>query len=404
MAKASRVIAPHVRAQLFHIWRRNRVLGRTGGGGPLIDMNFATSTYSGGTLGNLLTVSRALAAYGQSSAGVLTSFATDVPRVTDQGLLIEETRTNLALQSQTFGTSWTMTSGALTADTTAAPDGTTTADTYTAGGTSTQHSMQPSASISFTNGTTYTASIYAKFGSAQFAQITMGAAAFAGSGYANFDLVNGTVTATGGTLVGATISALANGWYRLTFTATATSTSSTVVVFAQVAAGNSARLAASPANGTTIWWGAQLEAGSFASSYIPTTTVSVARPADVITPAGAMATLLAGSAWTAIARKLTAPTALATILGRGANVGFGYTSTPGARSTDGTTALNATGLIDADITAALAISASGRSLVYRGGTAATDSVDVTSASLWSRVGSHTSGDFFNDYLMRLAFY
>lgn len=61
--------------------------------GPLLDMNFAEGQYFGRALSDL-TVSRASSGYAGNSAGVWTSFANNVPRITDLGLLIEEGRTN----------------------------------------------------------------------------------------------------------------------------------------------------------------------------------------------------------------------------------------------------------------------------------------------------------------------
>lgn len=75
------------------------------------DLNFSSGIYwasGGGSLGNLLSTTRASIGYSRISDGTLVSFAANVPRITDLGLLVEEARTNVALYSRDLTNSvWT---------------------------------------------------------------------------------------------------------------------------------------------------------------------------------------------------------------------------------------------------------------------------------------------------------
>lgn len=72
-------------------------------GAPL-ELNFATGQYNGvsGSPGTFLTTVRATPAlaYASDASGTFIGFAANVPRITNQGLLVEESRINLFLNSQ----------------------------------------------------------------------------------------------------------------------------------------------------------------------------------------------------------------------------------------------------------------------------------------------------------------
>ena len=189
-----------------------------------------------------------------------------------RGLLIEEQRTNLLTYSEQFdNAAWTKTRSNVTANAAAAPDGTVTADKLVEDSTASDTHYIDVSGVSFTSGTSYTFSIYAKAGERSAIRIQGSLSRYAPD--ATFDLSTGTVTSGSGS-----ISSSGNGWYRCSVTATATSTgTSGINIFL-----------ASPGiiytgNGTSglFIWGAQLEAGSFATSYIPTVASTVTRSADV---------------------------------------------------------------------------------------------------------------------------
>jgi hypothetical protein len=87
--------------------------------------------------------------------------------------------------------------------------------------------------------------------------------------YAQFDLNTGTVdSVTSG--YSATIKDAGNGWYRCTLT---TPPSTTIINIVLVSANGGAN--------STYVWGAQIEASAYPTSYIPTTSTSVTRVADI---------------------------------------------------------------------------------------------------------------------------
>jgi hypothetical protein len=265
-----------------------------------IDLDFVNGRYWGGQLTDLTTFSRSSTGYAQDSSGVLTNFGSGVPRITDLGYFIEDGRTNFCTRSQELdNATWTKTAVSVSPDTTSAPDGTTTADTLTANGTVGAQYILASATISFTSGTTYTWSIYVKASSHQWVQLTLGAAAFSGLGYANFDLTNGVAGNTGGTVTGSGIAPLGNGWYRIWLSAPATATTSASALLYMVGSGIASRATAATSSGSVIIWGAQVEAGTVAipTSYVPTTTAASQRNGDVLLANGLLATILKSSGY-----------------------------------------------------------------------------------------------------------
>ena len=263
---------------------------------PSLDLNFANSkSLVDATTGqNLVTFTRASSGTYVGSDGVIRTATTDAPRFDHNpatgeslGLLVEESRTNLLLQSNQFDTTWTNSQSSETAAAGTAPDGTNTAwelrDTVDA--VTTSHVIQQT--IAFTSGLTYTASMWAKAGTLPAVDslgIIFPSSAFGALLISRFNLSTGIVAsaAAGSTN---TITAYPNGWYRCTMSLPATATTSAGIGFRTST--NSATSYVGDGNGTILLWGAQLEAASFPTSYIPTTTATVTRSADVASITGA---------------------------------------------------------------------------------------------------------------------
>ena len=174
------------------------------------------------------------------------------------GVLIEEQRTNLILQSQTFGTTWAPTSASISANAGVAPDGTTTADKLIGAAASAVHFLVQTVAIS--NATVYTYSVYAKkVDGARYLNLAGPTAAFGAGNFVGFDLQTGVVL---GSPVGFTgvIQDIGGGWYRCIATSVA-SASTTGDFFIVLSDGSLTRAPVYTPNGTdgVLLWGAQLE-------------------------------------------------------------------------------------------------------------------------------------------------
>jgi hypothetical protein len=256
-----------------------------GGGGPALSLDFMTP----GTLDPRITFTRASTATYFDSAGVMKTAAVNAPRwdydpVTRalRGLLIEEARTNLLPWSSdpTVDATWlksgiTSAPPTATANQTTAPDGTLTADRVNfpavsaAGAVSvTQQTLAATAAI-------HTFSVYLKGmvgGEQTYISIRIGTTPY---------YTSPRITLT-------------TSWQRYVVTSPANLT--TAPWFFGVGTDlRDGTQTSTPAQGIYVW-GAQLEQGAFATSYIPTTSAAVTRAADLCSmPVGSWFNAATGS-------------------------------------------------------------------------------------------------------------
>jgi hypothetical protein len=237
-----------------------------------------------------MTFTRATTATRVDENDLVSSVASNVPRIDYTGggcpsILLEPQRTNIVLRSEDFyNGSFAKGLSSIGPNTTTAPDGTLTADTWTGNGASGSHFLAQI--VSATSGVAYTQSVFAKKGTNDFIQMPGTAAIYDANSWANFDLENG-VVGTIGSSATATITDFGNGWYRCTMTATATTTTSgSGFALRLITSADSIRLETNSLATSVYLWGAQVEAGAYPTSYIPTVASTVTRNADAISKTG----------------------------------------------------------------------------------------------------------------------
>jgi len=178
-------------------------------------------------------------------------------------LLLEPSRTNLVSYSEYIEEADQLADAQILTTTDATPEGTNNARVLAYDGGTNQHYSAFTPSV--TNGETYTFSVFLKKKELSYAALVFL------NDYAGrfFDLETGTILGTiGGTLIDSKIEDYGNGWYRCSITDVATSTSKFSGIFLS---GNGTSIGPFVPTGTDglYIYGAQLEAGSYPTSYIP---------------------------------------------------------------------------------------------------------------------------------------
>lgn len=186
-------------------------------------------------------------------------------------ILVEPQRTNLLLRSEEFNVSpWgTLGTITITPNSTIAPDGNNTADLILGNNASSSIYQIYSGSI----GVVYTSSFFIKNNNSTQSQLLIRNASTVIEATLNWTgSVLSSITNTTGIT---TFQSYNNGWYRIMST------------YTSVEAAQRPRILPTLSTNQSVYiWGAQLEAGANATSYIPTVASTVTRNSDVISKTG----------------------------------------------------------------------------------------------------------------------
>jgi hypothetical protein len=248
---------------------------------PSLNLNFARSQ----KLDPRITFTRTSSATRVNSDGLIEVVPANSPRFDfdpisgeSLGLLVEEQRTNLLLRSEEFdNAAWIKINTTVSSNDTIAPDGTVSADKIVGNSGQTTLDVRTS-TFSVTSGQIYTYSIFLKASEWDIVQIQFNSNIWEDTVPNQRPRVQ--VNLSTGEVIsqilnsGYSVTKYPNEYYKITLTAECVVSGTTAIEnqLSQNGTGDGT-------SGIYIW-GAQLEVGSFPTSYIPTTTSTATRTAD----------------------------------------------------------------------------------------------------------------------------
>lgn len=252
---------------------------------PSLDLDFTQEvldpriTFSRGSIGTRVNRNR-----------LIETVSTNLPRfdydpVTGEckGLLIEESRSNLFTYSDDAATAWGIKSGlTVSANTDIAPDGNQTMDTLVEDAARTDKYLERQITVNANQNITW--SCYVK----PLRRTSIFLVIYDGASYSNnvnfrYEFSNQTLAFSGasgtGTFGSYSVVYVGNGVYRMVLSGQPTTSASTSVRIRIGFVNKSTTYTGTGVSAAAVW-GAQVEAGAFPTSYIPTVASTVTRSAD----------------------------------------------------------------------------------------------------------------------------
>jgi hypothetical protein len=248
---------------------------------PSLNLNFAGArkldsriTFTRGSTGTYMDDNGLIRTAGINQARFDHSY--DGSDIESLGLLIEESRVNYALYSNDYTQSTSTINASVVANTTIAPDGTQTASTITSSSGSAQHGSTKN-TTGLPIDSICSLSVFVKAGTSNYCRVdSANVTNWSSNAGIAVNLTNGSIISGSGTVV-----SFPNGWYRITIFPTTNSSSGVtrgLWVWVSDSSGNSTTTAVGTESINV--WGAQIEAGAFPTSYIPTSGSTATRSAD----------------------------------------------------------------------------------------------------------------------------
>ena len=253
---------------------------------PTLNLDFANSQ----SLDSRITFSRGSIGTRVNRNGLIETIAANQPRfdydpVTGEcrGLLIEESRSNLFTYSDDAATAWGIKSGlTVSANTDIAPDGNQTMDTLVEDAARNDKYLERQITVNANQNITW--SCYVK----PLRRTNIFLIIYDGASYSNnvnfrYEFSNQTVAFSAafgtGTFGSYSVVYVGNGVYRMVLSGQPTTSASTSVRIRIGFVNQSSTYTGTGVSAAAVW-GAQLEAGAFPTSYIPTSASTVTRSVD----------------------------------------------------------------------------------------------------------------------------
>ena len=231
---------------------------------------------------DLITFTRASGATYLDSEGVLKTASTNIPRIEYDadgnrlGLLVEEQRTNLLTYSEDFANAyWPKNAVTVAASSEVDPSGGASAYELIESATNANHLLNK-AGLAGAN--TYSEFIFAKANTRSWMRLQSQSPI---NSWVNVNLATGEKGLSGGSEDSYSIQDVGNGWYKISLSFTATSATGYQLFVLDSDRGGSSPSYLGDGSSSILIYGAQFEAGSFPTSYIPTSGSTATRAADV---------------------------------------------------------------------------------------------------------------------------